>query len=122
MRSGEKDHVFGILSSHPHAILAALRAFGRGIEEVDLEIAQLHAQGIMNASPVEYVRSARLTSTLFGNGNGGVESGTCCANTDFWVDHAEPLTALQQVKDRGVQWPFGELPEGCECIVLVKAG
>ncbi|KAL1603762.1 hypothetical protein SLS60_005352 [Paraconiothyrium brasiliense] len=119
LRTGENDRGFGILSSHPHAILAALRAFGRGVEEVDLGMARVHAQGIIDASPVEYVRGAKLTGTLFGIGS-GMESGTCCADTSFWVDHTEPLTALQQVKGRGVQWPFGELPEGCEYIVLVK--
>ena len=99
--------------------MAALRAFGGGIEGVDFDMVRLHAQGIIETSPIEYVRGAKLTGTLFGSGS-GIESGFCCADTSFWVDHTEPLAALQQVKDKGVQWPFGELPEGCEYIVLVK--
>lgn len=94
MRAGEKDRDFGILSSHPHAILAALYAFDRGIEEVDLDTARLHAQGIINASPVNYIRTAKLTGMLFSSGS-GIESGICCADTSFWVDYTELSTALQ---------------------------
>jgi ribosomal protein S18 acetylase RimI-like enzyme len=35
---------FGILSSHPFAIMAVLRVFGRGIEDVDLETTRRLAQ------------------------------------------------------------------------------
>lgn len=71
----------------------------------------------MDKSPVEYVRGAKPTGTLFGTEAG---TGTCCADTGFWVDHAEPGTALRQVRDRGVEWRFGELPEGCEYVVVIK--
>lgn len=116
LRDG-KDRDFGILSSHPAAILGALRAWGRGIEEVDLGMVREHAAGIMAASPVQYVKNAKLKGTLFGEDN---EGGICCADTQFWVDHGEPLAALAELKKR-VTWPFGGLPEGCEFLVLVKA-
>lgn len=77
---------------------------------------QEHAAGIMAASPVSYVRNAALKGSLFGKGDDAV----CCADTGFWVDHAEPLEALAAVRERGVEWPFGELPDGCEFLVLVK--
>ncbi|KAF1931018.1 uncharacterized protein M421DRAFT_99565 [Didymella exigua CBS 183.55] len=93
LREGEHDRGFGFLSSHPAE----------------------HAAGIMAASPVEYVRNAQLKRSVFGIDNGSV----CCANTDFLVDHAEPLAALAEVKKK-VHWPFGELPEGCEFLVLIK--
>lgn len=76
-----------------------------------------HAAGIMSASPVNYVKSAALKGSLFGKGDEAV----CCADTAFWVDHTEPLEALAAVQARGVEWPFGDLPEGCEFLVLVKA-
>jgi hypothetical protein len=117
---GENDSGFGILSSHPAAVMAALRAFGRGLEEVNLEMVREHARGIMDSSPVAYVRNAKLRGSLFGaEEEGGV---VCCADTGFFVDHAEPLAALEAVKNRGVKWPFGSLPEGCEFLVLVKGG
>ena len=82
-------------------------------------MAREHAQAIMAASPVNYVKSAKPKGSLFEKGR---EDGVvCCADTAFWVDHAEPLAALAAVKERDVQWPFGELPEGCEYLVLVKA-
>jgi hypothetical protein len=100
--------------------MAALRAFGRGLEEVNLEMVREHARGIMGSSPVAYVRNAKLRGSLFGaEEEGGV---VCCADTGFFVDHAEPLAALEAVKNRGVEWPFGSLPEGCEFLVLVKGG
>ncbi|OAG06282.1 uncharacterized protein CC84DRAFT_1164585 [Paraphaeosphaeria sporulosa] len=118
LRDGEKDRGFGILSSHPHAILAALRAFGRGIEEIDMDIVKLHARGILDASPVDYVKSCKLKGTLFGEK--GDDGSVCSADTGFWVDHDEPMAALEQVKAKGVKWAFGELLEGCEFIVVVK--
>jgi hypothetical protein len=71
----------------------------------------------MAASPVSYVKGAEPRGSLFGDEGQGV----CYANTQFWVDHGEPLVALADVKRRGIEWPFGELPEGCEFLVLVKA-
>lgn len=117
MREGKNDRGFGILSSHPAAILGALRAWGRGIEEANLEMVKEHGAGVMAASPVKYVRDAKLKGSVF-----GLEDGTgtvCCADTNFWVDYAEPLAVLAEVKKK-VTWPFGELPEACEFLVLVK--
>ncbi|PVI04393.1 hypothetical protein DM02DRAFT_586383 [Periconia macrospinosa] len=117
LREGEKDRGFGIMSSHPAAILGALRAWGRGIEEVNLNMVKEHAAGIMAASPVTYIKNAVLKGSVFGKGDDTV----CCADTGFWVDHTEPLQALATVKDRGVEWPFGDLSEGCEFLILVKS-
>ena len=98
--------------------MAALRAFGRGIEETNLDMAKQHGHAIMASSPVNYVKSAAPKGTLF---NHVVQDGSvCCAFTDFWVDHKEPLEVLQSVKAKGVEWPLGELPEGCEFLVIVK--
>ncbi|KZM22897.1 uncharacterized protein EKO05_0001285 [Ascochyta rabiei] len=95
--------IFGILSSHPAAILAALRAFGRGIEEdVDLDMVRGRARGIMDASPVEYVKGAKLVGSLFGREREDGEASVYCADTEFWVDHAEPMAALKVVRERGV--------------------
>jgi len=120
LREGKNDRGFGILSSHPAAILAALRAFGRGIEEVDLKMAREHARAIMDCSPVGYVKEAVLRGGLFKTH--GEDNVVCCAYTNFWVDHTEPLEVLQAVKARGIDWPFGDLPEGCEFLVMVEGG
>ncbi|KAK6196570.1 Osmotic growth protein [Pestalotiopsis sp. IQ-011] len=121
LREGHDDGGFGILSSHPAAILAALRAWGRGIEDVDLSMTREHAKAVMAASPVNYVKHAKPMGSLFREGE-DEDGAVCCADTAFWVDHAEPLAVLAAVKERrDVQWPFGELPEGCEYLVLVMA-
>lgn len=120
LREGESDWGFGILSSHPAAILAVLRAFGRGPEKVDLSMAREHAFGIMSSSPVGYVREATLRGSLFSDNE--KEAAVCCAFTSFWVDHAELLETLRLVGERGVIWPLGDLPEGHEFLILVKGG
>ncbi|KAJ5894754.1 hypothetical protein N7495_006445 [Penicillium taxi] len=119
LREGEQDRGFGLLSSHPAAILAALRAFGRGPEEVDLTMTQEHAASIMASSPIKYVRTARLHGSIFDdNTHDGTVS---CADTQFWVDHEEPLETLASVRANGIVWPFGELLEGHEFLIMVKA-
>jgi GNAT superfamily N-acetyltransferase len=115
----QEERGFGILSSHPFAILAVLRVFGRGPDDVDLEMTKQQAREIMASCPVGYVREAKLRGELF---EGKVTDGTIsCADTDFWVDHEEPLEALKIVKEKGITWPLGELPDGHEFLVVVKA-
>jgi len=117
LREGESG--FGTLSSHPFAILALLRVFGRGHEDVDLTMTKLHARAIMDSCPVGYVKNAKLHGSLFSE---DVKDGTVsCADTGFWVDHEEPLDALRIVLEKGIVWPFGELPDGHEFLILVKA-
>jgi hypothetical protein len=108
---------YGILSSHPAAIMSALRAFGHGLEEVDVELIKEHARGAMDASPVDYVRSAALGGSLFVPEDSTAVS---CAFTDFWVDHGEPSAVLEEVR-KTRYWPLGENPEGIEYLVLIKA-
>ena len=117
LRTNERG--VGILSSHPFAILAVLRVFGSGPEDVNLEMTQQHARAIMESCPVGYVREAKLRGSLF---QGAVGDGAVsCADTGFWVDHEEPLRALEIVRGKGIIWPFGELPVGHEFLVIVKA-
>lgn len=98
--------------------MATLRAFGHGLEEVNLSIAKTSARRTTNESPVEYVRTAKLYGSLFDDkvSDGAVS----CADTNFFVDHAEPDAALDAVLSRGVEWPFGGLPEGHEFLVFVE--
>lgn len=118
----EKERGFGILSSHPFAILAVLRVFGRGPEDVNLEMTKMHAKSLMMSCPVEYVQTAKLRGSLFSqDGKEDVGGAISCADTEFWVDHEEPLEALKIVREKGIVWPFGNLPDGHEFLILVKA-
>jgi GNAT superfamily N-acetyltransferase len=119
LREGHPDdRGFGLLSSHPAAVRAALRAFGRELESVDLEMTKEWAGKIMSSSPVEYVRTASLHGSLFEQQV--TDGSVSCADTKFPVDHAEPLEALKKIRDQGMTWPFGELPDGHEFLILVK--
>jgi hypothetical protein len=118
LRKDENDRSFGILSSHPAAVRATLRAFGRGIEEVDLTRVKELLPAVLQSSPISYVKAAKPVGSLFDRSD---ETGAvCCADTGFWVDHAEPMAAMEQVKNDGKKWPFGDLPEGCEYLAFVS--
>ena len=74
-----------------------------------------HAESIMNVSPVEYVRDAKLAGSLFDpkDTTGRVYSG-------FFVDHREPLEALAWVRDT-MEWPLGDLFDGHEYLLILEA-
>ncbi|KAL8717315.1 MAG: hypothetical protein Q9225_005432 [Loekoesia sp. 1 TL-2023] len=112
------DDIYGIVSSHPAACLAAAKAFGSHISLVRLDFIKEHAEEIMRASPIRYVKDAQLRGSLFKpeDANGLVSS----ADTGFWVDHTEPLEALALARDR-VGWPLGELHDGHEFLLVLEA-
>ncbi|KAK0104830.1 hypothetical protein ONS95_005097 [Cadophora gregata] len=114
----DKDYAVGILSSHPFSISAVARTFGNGIEGIDLDVMRSEARDIMGTCPVTYVREAKLHGALFEDGS--ADGTISCADTQFWVDHHEPEAALQTIKDKGIVWPLGYLPEGHEYLLFVR--
>jgi hypothetical protein len=86
------------------------------IENIDLSFCRENAKSILEASPVDYVRAMQLHGSLFEKDctSGAISLG----NTKFYVDHDEPLAALQTFKDSG-KWSLGELLEGHEFLILV---
>lgn len=116
LRNGER--VMGILSSHPYAIMAFLRVSGHKPEQVDLQMTRDHGHAIMKSCPAPYVHNATLRGGLFEeNAPPGVIS---CANTSFFVDHAEPVHALQTLEIARINWPFGTLPDGHEFALIIE--
>lgn len=80
-----------------------------------MEFAQQHAADIISASPINYVKDAKLCGSLFSqNDTTGL---VCGVNSDFFVDHAEPLQALDWFKQMGT-WQLGDLPDGHEFLLL----
>jgi hypothetical protein len=78
-----------------------------------------NAREILKASPVSYVRDAELRGRLFDNEDrSGVMSSV---DTGFFVDHEEPLEALDRVREEK-DWRFGELLEGHEFLFVGPAG
>ncbi|KAF2841088.1 hypothetical protein M501DRAFT_1002195 [Patellaria atrata CBS 101060] len=112
------NDIYGLMSSHPAACLAALKAFGHSFNTVSLEFMKKYAESIMKVSPVTYVRDAKLRGSLFDSKdtNGLVSS----VDTGFFVDHEEPLEALALVRE-SMEWPLGELLDGHEFILILQA-
>ncbi|KAL2046626.1 hypothetical protein ABVK25_011665 [Lepraria finkii] len=109
--------IYGLMSSHPAACLAAAKAFGSSINTVRLEFIKEHAEEIMRASPIRYVKDAKVCGSLFNpeDTSGLVSS----VDTGFWVNHTEPLEALAWAKDI-VDWPLGELHDGHEFLLVLE--
>ena len=72
----------------------------------------------MKASPVGYIQKAKLRGKLFNADH--ADGLVSCADAGFYVDHEEPLEALGDVRKMN-EWPFGELVDGHEFVVLVRA-
>jgi hypothetical protein len=72
----------------------------------------------MEASPIDYVKDAKLCGTAFtpGDASGLVSS----VDSGFFVDHAEPLEALAWVRE-DMEWPLGELFDGHELLLILEA-
>ena len=109
----DDDDIYGIMSSHPAACLAAAKAFGSkcisisvinptlnitgSINTVRPKFVKEHAERIMRASPIRYVKDAKLRGSLFNpeDASGLVSS----VDAGFWIDHTEPLEALAWARD-----------------------
>lgn len=104
------DVLYGLMSSHPAACLAAAKAFGSkghttlpycdfdpdiltgGINTVAVGFIRDIAEAITEVSPISYVKDAELRGSLFvPEDTSGVISSVY---TQFFVDHTEPLEAL----------------------------
>jgi hypothetical protein len=88
------------------------------IEKMSLDFIRENAHSILSTSLVPYIRDAELCGSLFNpDDTSGIVSGV---NTDFFVDHEEPLDALKSVQ-RNWQWPLRDLPDGYEYLLMMPA-
>jgi hypothetical protein len=88
-----------------------------GINTVAVGFIRDNAEAITKASPISYVRDAKLRGSLFDpEDTSGVISSVY---TNFFVDHTEPLEALAWVKE-GLDWPLGELLDGYEFLLMTE--
>jgi hypothetical protein len=76
-----------------------------------------HAKWIMESSPITYVRDAKLHGSLFNPED--TDGSVSCVDTNFFVDHSEPLEALSAVRET-MNWPLGELLDGHEFLLLLE--
>ncbi|KAL3951836.1 hypothetical protein ACCO45_013553 [Purpureocillium lilacinum] len=111
------DDVYGLASSNPVECLAAASSFGSHIQLLSLDYIKSNAEAVMKSSPIPYVRDAKLCGKLFGDASSGLVAGI---DSRFFVDHAEPMQALKEIKQHW-DWPLGDLPEGCEYLVVMPS-
>lgn len=131
----DEDDIYGIMSSHPAACMAAAKSFGSTclcprisvvngslnipghLSTTRLEFMKSNAEEIMKASPIRYVREAKLRGSLF---NPEDDSGLVSSvDTGFWIDHKEPLEALARARET-IDWPLGELNDGHEFLLILE--
>ncbi|KAK9489042.1 hypothetical protein V1508DRAFT_436136 [Lipomyces doorenjongii] len=113
----DDDDIYGLISSHPAACMAAAKVFGNSIHLVNLDFIRKYAEAVMKVSPIRYVKDAKLCGSLFdpGDTSGRISS----VDTNFFVDHAEPMDALAWVRQE-FDWPLGELLEGNEFVIILE--
>ena len=88
---------------------------GVSVELIDTDFIIRNAAKILEATPVDYLKNVKLAGSLFDDccTTGAVS----CVFTEFYVNHAEPLAALEIFKTR--RWCLGELPEGHEYLIIL---
>ena len=59
------------------------------------------ASEVMAISPIAYVKAAKLCGSLFQPDGTASDSLVSGVNTDFFVNHEEPLSALQWLQGEG---------------------
>ena len=84
---------------------------------------QACAKEVMAGSPITYVKDARLCGNIFEpeSPSSGVNGPVSCVNTEFFVDHQEPLDALKWIQEDGGVWPLGDLPDGHEFLLAFES-
>ncbi len=87
------------------------------LSTVRLRFIGKYAQEIMEASPIDYIKNAKLRGSVFNPGdNSGLVS---CVDSGFLVDHTELLEALAWVR-KEMQWPLGQLFDGHEFLLILE--
>ena len=87
------------------------------VNRIDTHFIFQNATKILERTPIEYLKDVRLVGSLFDK-NCTTEA-VSCADTHFYVDHKEPLAALDAFKAaRG--WCLGELLEGHEFLIIIS--
>lgn len=74
----------------------------------------------MASSPIAYVRDAKIRGTLFGDSATDTEELVSSVDTEFYIDHEEPLSALAWICAHG-GWPLGDLPDGHEFLLMFES-
>ena len=89
---------------------------GVSISNIDVDFIRCYAHKILDTTTVKYLQNIQLQGSLFqDNPEPGVISSVY---TEFYVDHREPLLALEKFKKMD-RWCLGELLDGHEYLVVL---
>ncbi|KAK3386023.1 hypothetical protein B0H63DRAFT_523349 [Podospora didyma] len=102
------DEIFGIMSSHPAACIAISKACAE------------HTAALMAGSPITYVKDAELRGSLFSMPSDEAGDLVSGVDSNFFVDHEEPLAALAWLQEENF-WPLGNLPDGHEFLLVFES-
>ena len=112
--------VSGLVSSHPHAVIALTNACNR--IPVDLKLIADHAEDVIKACNIPYLSGAQLVGSIFTTQSSlaveNEQQPVSLIKTDFYVDHCEVLAALKDVRKK---WILGPILDGHEYFVVVPA-
>ena len=103
--------VVGLVSSHPHAVIALCNACN--CIPVDLKFIADHAEDVVKACNIPYLSESQLVGSIFQR-----PPSLSLAKTDFFVDHREVLVALTNLRKK---WLLGVNLPGHEYCVIVPA-
>ncbi|TDL23852.1 hypothetical protein BD410DRAFT_153131 [Rickenella mellea] len=114
--------VFGIISSHPWAVLALMRVAGIPTPDLDLDFISQHGAACLRAVGVPYATEDMLVGSAFGkpclDDRSDAPNLVSLALTNFHVEHGWCSRIIEFEKKRG--WPLGDLPEAHEFFVVVR--
>ncbi len=87
------------------------------INTIRLDFIKKYVEPIMKASPIRYVRDAKLRDNLFDP----EDASELVSSVDigFFVDYEESLEALTWVREL-MDWPLGELHDGHEFVLVLE--
>jgi hypothetical protein len=88
------------------------------MSHLDLSFIKAHTSDILKESPVEYLAKAQLRGRLFEETSSD-DAVISQVFTEWYVDHREPLEALQKYQADHGEWPLGKLLDGHEFWIVV---
>lgn len=98
--------------------MASTSTFRFPIDMINLNLIRVNADDIIQASPISYVRDAKLRGFLF-NGFDASTVLVCGVDNNFFVDHKEPEETLNSIYTTK-KWLFGILPEFHEYFLVLE--
>ncbi|KAF1961322.1 hypothetical protein CC80DRAFT_402278, partial [Byssothecium circinans] len=88
----DNNKVYGLISSHPAACLAAAKTFRNSISTMRLNFIRKYVVAVIKASLVSYIKDANLRGSLFNTRE--IHSIILLVYTNFFINYTKLLKAL----------------------------